>query len=136
MHSKKIVGKNAPPKLPNNRPRAVPSIPSNTVAPPEDKTMTMAETSSFGHTHQDMRDTNNRTGSYGKFTIGPRPSDYMTIVEKANNPNVGPGSYDPAKPRMAATKNTDWSLQPSRFKEEQGYKDNTNIQYHPSQAAQ
>ena len=41
MQNKKILGKNPPPKLPLNRPKVVPSIPSNTVAPPEDKTMTM-----------------------------------------------------------------------------------------------
>ena len=41
MQNKKILGKNPPPKLPLNRPKAVASIPSNTVAPPEDKTMTM-----------------------------------------------------------------------------------------------
>ena len=37
LQSKKQVGKNPPPKLPQNRPKAVPSIPSATVAPPEDK---------------------------------------------------------------------------------------------------
>ncbi len=41
LKEKQVVGKNAPPKLPQNRPRAIPSIPSNTVAPPEDKTVTM-----------------------------------------------------------------------------------------------
>ena len=35
----KTIGKNPPPKLRVERTKAQPSIPSNTVAPPEDKTM-------------------------------------------------------------------------------------------------
>ena len=49
LKNKPVLGKNAPPKLPFNRPKAIPSIPSNTVAPPEDKTMTM-------HTFQNSND--------------------------------------------------------------------------------
>ena len=39
LENKRVIGKNAPPKLNTNRIRAVPSIPSNSIAPPEDKTM-------------------------------------------------------------------------------------------------
>lgn len=41
VSQQKVAGKNPPPKLPFNRPKAVPSIPSNSVAPPEDKTITI-----------------------------------------------------------------------------------------------
>ena len=44
---------------------------------------------------------------------GPRVSDYLVAMEKGNNPNVGPGSYDPiVKPKLNATVTTDWSRQP------------------------
>jgi len=33
-----------------------------------------------------------------------RQSDYLKTIEKGNNPNVGPGSYDPiVKPKLQAT---------------------------------
>ena len=54
----------------------------------------------------------------GFSKIEPRKSDYMIAVEKANNPNVGPGSYDPTfKANFSTTHNTDWSRAPPRFKE-------------------
>jgi len=39
LEKKQVIGKNPPPKLNGNRQRAVPSIPSSSIAPPEDKTM-------------------------------------------------------------------------------------------------
>lgn len=42
IKEKHVVGKNAPPKIPMNRPKAIPSIPSSTVAPPEDITKNQA----------------------------------------------------------------------------------------------
>ena len=96
LKNKPVLGKNAPPKLPLNRPKAIPSIPSNTVAPPEDKTMTMT---TFQNSH-DLNKTNEPSNN--GFTMkGPRQSDYLTTIEKGNNPNVGPGSYDPIfKPKL------------------------------------
>ena len=72
MHSKKILGKNPPPKLPLNRPKAVASIPSNTVAPPEDKTMTM---STFQAGFDNMQNTEQTSGF--KFK-GLKKHDYLT----------------------------------------------------------
>ena len=40
LTQKPTLGKNPPPKLPVARQKNAPSIPSNSVAPPEDKTMT------------------------------------------------------------------------------------------------
>ena len=114
MKLKKTLGKNPPPKLPTNRPKAMPSIPSNTVAPPEDKTMTMT---TLPDTKRDLiRETENQSGF--SRPLGTRKVEYLKSIEKANNPNVGPGSYDPSKPKMQATSNTDWSLGPERFKYE------------------
>ena len=53
---------------------------------------------------------------------GTRKVDYLTSIEKANNPNVGPGSYDPSKPWLQAASNTDWSLGPERFRDERADK--------------
>ena len=67
------------------------------------------------------------------YKIQPtRKVEYLTIVEKANNPNVGPGSYDTSKPMLHATKNTDWSLQPERFKDE-SHKRNNSLNYQQDQ---
>ena len=117
MHSKKVLGKNPPPKLAVNRPKGVASIPSNTVAPPEDKTMTM---STFVAGVDQMQNTEQTSGFRFK---GPKKHDYLASIEKANNPNVGPGSYDPMKPKLQTTMNTDWSRQPGRFKNEQSDRD-------------
>lgn len=104
IQNKKTLGKNPPPKLPLNRPKAVPSIPSNTVAPPEDKTMTMNTTFRTGE------GLSHTEGPNGFKFKGPRQSDYLATIEKGNNPNVGPGSYDPVKPKLStAITQSDWS---------------------------
>jgi len=100
LTQKRATGKNPPPKLPNNRPRAVPSIPSVTVAPPEDKSMTMT---TFHQTSMNavMRETD-KLSPFAQNVA--RQSDYLKTIEKGNNPNVGPGSYDPiVKPKLQAT---------------------------------
>lgn len=75
----------------------------------------MTMTTAF-HTHTQSIDESAKNSGYKQQ--GPRKVDYLTTIEKANNPNVGPGSYDTSKPMLHATKNTDWSLQPERFKEQ------------------
>ena len=78
LANKRAVGKNPPPKLPFNRPKAVPSIPSATVAPPEDKTMTM--TTTF---RPDVpNEANAMTSAQSGFNLVPRKSDYMVTIEK------------------------------------------------------
>lgn len=51
------------------------------------------------------------------FIKGPRQSEYLSVVEKSTNPNVGPGSYDPVvKPKLNQTINTDWARGSERFR--------------------
>ena len=105
LHVSKSIGKNPPPKLKIERMKVSPSIPSNTVAPPEDKTMM---TTSY---QSDPYDTHRTSG----FMKGPRQSEYLAVMEKSQNPNVGPGSYDPVlKPKLNSTINTDWKLDKSQ----------------------
>ena len=81
----KNLGKNPPPKLTKPKQKNVASIPSNTVAPPEDKAaMNNTFSSEFGYNFQ--QDSSDPI---------PRRTSYLAQLEKANNPNVGPGSYDP-----------------------------------------
>ena len=55
------------------------------------------------------------TGSF--LRRGPRQSEYISMVEKTTNPNVGPGSYDPIfKPKLDSTINTDWARGSERFR--------------------
>ena len=109
LTQKRVVGKNAPPKLVNNRPRALPSIPSQSIAPPED----LAEAFAGSPRKPDIKQ------PYFVQPIeldGARELGYLTILQKATNLNVGPGSYDPA---VLPVKNphaaVDWSLQADRF---------------------
>ena len=62
MQTKKTLGKNPPPKLPTNRPKAMPSIPSNSVAPPEDKTMTMTTLQNNATKREIGREIDNSSG--------------------------------------------------------------------------
>ena len=42
------------------------------------------------------------------------------MAEKTNNPNIGPGTYDPIfKPKLDSTINTDWARGSERFKSPQ-----------------
>ena len=51
------------------------------------------------------------------FIKGPRQSEYLSVVEKATNPNVGPGSYNPVvQPKMNQTINTEWARGSERFR--------------------
>ena len=103
----KTIGKNPPPKLKVDRQKAQPSIPSNSVAPPEDKTMM---TTSY---QSDPYDTQRTSG----FMKGPRQSEYLALMEKTTNPNVGPGTYDPVlKPKLDSTVTTDWARGSERFR--------------------
>ena len=65
------------------------------------------------NTRRDISQNDTQSG----FTrpTGTRKVDYLTTIEKANNPNVGPGSYDPSKHKLHMTGNTDWSLGAERF---------------------
>ena len=38
-----------------------------------------------------------------------RKSDYLTVLEKSLNPNVGPGSYNPVNFKTNAANAVDWS---------------------------
>ena len=47
----------------------------------------------------------------------PKRGSYLTQIEKANNPNVGPGSYNPVvQPKAKITQNPIWQKAPERFK--------------------
>ena len=68
-----------------------------------------------------MRQTDEISGfkSNKSSSRGPKQADYLASIAKVNNPNVGPGSYDPIfKPKLSTTINTDWSRQPTRFKDQ------------------
>ena len=107
LHVAKTIGKNPPPRLKVDRMKVSPSIPSNSVAPPEDKTMMTT-------TYQSDPYDTHRTGGFMK---GPRQSEYLALMEKTTNPNVGPGSYDPVlKPKLNSTINTDWARGSERFR--------------------
>ena len=46
-----------------------------------------------------------------------RKTSYMKQIEKSNNPNIGPGSYDPIHAPKTNTLNKPiWSKAPERFK--------------------
>jgi hypothetical protein len=98
---KKVVGKNAPIRKELNRPKNVPSIPSNSNQPPEDKTMVTIE---------------DETNATDQMQPSYRKSDYLTEVYKSNNPVVGPGSYDP-RILKSNVGNVDWSRAPDRFRQ-------------------
>ena len=86
----------------------VPTIPSNTFAPPEDKTM---------FTVSDQSERFIDTQVTGNFLKGTRQSEHIMVAEKTTNPNVGPGSYDPViKAKLDSTINTDWARGSERFK--------------------
>ena len=96
---KKVIGKNAPIRKDLNRPKVVPSIPSQTTAPPEDKTMVSVD----------------RDEDAASDGITYRKADYIKLLEKNANPLVGPGSYDPKVKKMKIA-SIDWSKSPKRFK--------------------
>lgn len=99
---KKVVGKNAPLRKEVDRPRLVPSIPSQSVAPPEDKTMISL-------------DRDDETAASEQQNAGVRKTDYLSLLEKNAKCIPGPGQYDP---KILKTKlsNIDWSRAPDRFK--------------------
>ena len=91
LEYKKVIGKNAPPKLAICRPRGLPSIPSMSIAPPEDLALVDRSRKTFSKDEE----------TYYKY-INPQVMDgareigYLTILQKASNLNIGPGSYDPS----------------------------------------
>jgi hypothetical protein len=57
-----------------------------------------------------------------------RKSDYLTVLEKSLNPNVGPGSYNPVNFKTNAANAVDWSKGTERFKQKK--EPSRNVQQH------
>jgi hypothetical protein len=119
IKTNKVLGKNAPKRKDLDRPKGVASIPAQSIAPPEDKTLTS--------TYETEVRESFRTDAHN---TGIRKSDYLAKLEKSLNPNVGPGSYDPVLvPKLNSTNTQDWSRGPERFKLEQKDKSPTHLPY-------
>ena len=96
----KTIGKNAPIK--NDilgKKKTVPSIPSKSLAPPEDKLATL-----------------NQETSQNKL-LKPKVPSYMTELEGSRNPVVGPFSYSPKQAQKNIVDQVPWEKMAARFKD-------------------
>ena len=62
-------------------------------------------------------DKDNDTQMIDEMHPSYRKSDYLALLEKSLNPNVGPGSYNPIHLKTTVGSTVDWSKGTERFKE-------------------